>query len=89
MRRHPREAELIEPEERDGANGRVARRPWRHVGQPRFQTRQIPQGPEHQLPGERLLARIELRVEPRTPGRAERAAVAEHTREQRMGDTAG
>ena len=59
------------------------------MGEPRLQTREVAQSSEHQLLGERPLARVEPRIEPLARVRTERAAVAEHAREQSMSDVPG
>ena len=85
VRRHPREPELVQPEQDEGADLGVARRMGRNPIEPRIQTGQIAQGSQHQLPGECLVSRIEPRVEGSPPARPERAAVPEHAGEQCMG----
>ena len=71
VRRHPGESDLVEPEEGEDADVGVAGRAGRDQGQPGFQARQVAQGSERELPGEGPLARVEPRVEPGAPGRAE------------------
>ena len=82
------ERELVEPEEGEGADVGVAPARWApcDVRQPGVQAREVAQGAERELPGERPLARIEVRIGAPSPVRPEGTAVPEHTDEHGVGD---
>ena len=88
VRRYAGECELVEPEEGEGADVGVApaRRALRDVRQPGVQAREVAQGAERELPGERPLARVEVRAGAPRPARPEGAAVPEHADEHGVGD---